>query len=184
MDHQARTDRPCRHLQIEFLESGDVKYGYFRHHDHTRLCRYLIEWPADRIEILGGQGLYEDHLRQTVTPSGFLLLEWDKVSTPGSKSGRGIDYIKKGYLQHPPNEAEVWHYREQFNVKPDLSLALHSPWRRINALASRSTAFFQDKDGRAQSFRPRELIEYVFRKPGVLFVDWQMETLSEPKRNW
>ena len=170
----------CRHLNIRFLDSGDVEYNFFRHHSKTMLYRYLIEWPAEQIEILGGQCLKDHNFRRSVTKDGFLLLEWDRVPD----LGRGVNYVKRGYLTHPSGEPELWQYSEQFNIKLDFSLHLHSPWERINAIQRRSTARFCGIDGHERSFLPRDLVECVFRSGGVLSIHWILETLEKPRKQW
>lgn len=98
--------------------------------------------------------------------------------------GRGVHYIKKGYLARPDNEPALWHYREQFSIKPHFSIFLHSPFERVNAIQRRSTAVFQPTAGGSQNYRPRELSEHVFHKQGVLTVDWILETLERRKNKW
>lgn len=174
----------CRHLTIHFLDSGDVRYSFFKHHSEIMLHRYLIEWPAACVEILGGPCLEDHNFRRSVTANGFLLLEWDRIPEVETGLGRGVDYVKKGYLARPLNEPELWSYREQFNIKPDFALWLHSPWERINAIQQRSTAQFRSIGGYERSYLPRELSECVFHDPGVLTVEWILETLETPRKRW
>ncbi len=172
----------CKHLNIDFLETGDVRYRFFRHHSEFMLHRYLIEWPAKKVEIIGGQCLRDHNFRSSVTASGFLLLEWDRVLEEKTGFGRGVDYIKRGYLKRPLNEPTLWHYREKVNIEPDFGLWLHSPRERISAIKCRSTAEFTGTDGCRKCFRPRELTERVFHEAGVLDIDWTLEVLDEPRR--
>lgn len=174
----------CRHLNIRFLESGDVEYRFFRHHSETMLHRYVIEWPAEQTEILGGQCIEEHNFRRSINQEGFLLLEWDKVPESETGLGRGIDYVKRGYLMRPVNEPTLWHYREKFRIKPDFSIWLHSPFECINAIKRRSSATFQRTTGHIQTFSPWDLSRCVFNEPGLLSVDWILETLEKPRRSW
>lgn len=174
----------CRHLNIRFLETGDVEYHFFRHHSKTMLHRYLIEWLADQVTVLGGQCLEDHNFRKSVTTDGFLLLEWDMVQEAETGLGRGVDYVKRGYLTHPVDEPALWHYREQFSIKPAFSIWLHSPFERINAIQRRSNAVFRRAQGGIQNYWPRDLSECVFQEPGVLTVDWTLETLDKPRKRW
>ena len=174
----------CRHLSIKFLETGDVEYCFFRHHSAMMLHRYVIEWPAKQIKILGGQCLEDHNFRRSVTPEGFLLLEWDVVPEAMTGLGRGINYVKRGYLRRPVNEPTLWHYREEFRIKADFSIWIHSPFERINAINRRSSATFRRATGDTQVFCPRDLSECVFREPGLLSVDRILETLEKPRRSW
>lgn len=61
----------CRHLNIRLLETGDVEYDFFRHHNKMMLHRYLIEWPADKVEIIGGQCIEDHNFRISCTKEGF-----------------------------------------------------------------------------------------------------------------
>lgn len=174
----------CRHLYIDFLENGDVKYEFFRHHSKFMLYSYLIKWPAEQIDIIGGQGLEDHNFRRITTPDGFLRLEWDKVSEAETKVGRSVDYIKRGFLKYLSGEPALWGYSERINIKPDFSLWLHSPYERLNAIQRRSTAVFFGKDGQEQNYRPRELSQRVFNQKGVLKVNWTLELLDDPKKAW
>lgn len=169
----------CRHLNIHFTETGDVDYNFFRHHSKTMLSRYLIEWPSDQVEILGGQCLKEHNFRTSVTAEGFLLLEWDKLLESETGLGRGVKYRKKGFLQRQTNEDKLWSYREKLGIKADFSLNLHSQFQPISAIKSRSSAIFRSGTGLVKAFLPRDLSEAVFHESGELEVDWVLETLEK-----
>jgi len=81
----------CRHMYITLHENGDVEYDYFRHHSRYKLSYYLIECPAEKVIIHGGQELETDNFCHSVTKEGYLLLSWDKRK---EDIGRGFHYTK------------------------------------------------------------------------------------------
>jgi hypothetical protein len=170
----------CRHHKIRFLETGDVEHHFFRHHSNTMLHRYLIEWPAEQVDILGGQCLEDHNFQRSVTKDGFLLLEWNVVKEAESRLGRGVTYVKRGYLTRPANEPTLWHYKEQFRMKPDYAIWLHSPYDCISAIKQRSIAVFESTSGKARNYHPRDLSECMFREPGLLSVNWILEKIEKP----
>ncbi len=85
----------CRHLNITFKENGDVEYDFFKHYSEYGLCKYIIEYPIDKIEIIGGQYFNSDNFKILPMSNGFTMLEWEKIKD----KARGIKYIKKNYLQ-------------------------------------------------------------------------------------
>ena len=36
----------CRHLIVQFHESGNVEYDFFRHGSEYMLTKYMIEWTS------------------------------------------------------------------------------------------------------------------------------------------
>lgn len=88
--------------------------------------------------------------------------------------------IKHGYLKQISSTPVLWRYCERFNIKPDFSIWLHSPWERINAIKSQSHAVFIDMDGHKENLSPWQLKERIFRKAGVLDIKWTLEVLENP----
>lgn len=174
----------CRHLNIDFLENGDVEYHFFRHHSEYTLYRYEIDWPANQVHINGGQCLNEHNFRRSTLSNGHLLLEWDKIPEKETQLGRGINYIKQHFLKPVPAEPHLWQYQEDITIKPDFWFYLHSPNKRINAIKNRSTATFVSTSGQILSYKPRELTERRFRTAGILKIRWVLETLDTAKTHW
>lgn len=167
----------CRHLNINFKENGDVEYHFFRHHSEYKLYKYIIEYPFDKIEIIGGQDYNHDNFKIFKMSNGYALLAWDKVKE--NNSARGINYLKRDYLkkmQHS-NGSFTFRYIDEINIKASktgdtFSLWLHTPFSNISAIKEKSMAIFN-----GVSYKPRELSEIVFRESGVLKVDWELEIL-------
>ena len=166
----------CRHLGITFHENGDVAYRFFRHHAKFLLSKYLIEYPVEKVVISGGQATFSDHYRQSVTPAGHLLVEWDRVEERETRSSRGLDYVKRDFLEQISDNPLLYRYRERIAVKPDFTLCLHGPRRRLSAVRARSSALFVGDSGREVLLQPHQLQEYVVRdEAGHLDVDWVLE---------
>ena len=166
----------CRHLGITFHENGDVAYSFFRHHVKFMLSRYLIEYPAEKVVITGGQEISNHHFLQTITPVGHLLLEWDRVEESETRTGRGVTYVKKDFLERISDSPLLYRFRERIVVKPDFTLCLHGPRRRLSAIRRRSTATFFGESGRNVLLQPRQLQEYVVHdEAGHLDIDWVLE---------
>lgn len=169
----------CRHLSISFKENGDVEYHYFRHHSEYKLSKYIIEYPIEKIEIIGGQEYNEDNFSISRTSNGYALLEWDKVKE--DKGARGISYIKKDYMKKLklPDGSFTFRYFEEIKIKASkpedrFGLWLHTPFSKISAIKKKSTANFNGK-----IYKPRELGEIVFSQSGILVVDWELEILKD-----
>lgn len=144
----------------------------------------MIEWPADKVDIIGGQYVSEHGFKKTITTQGFLLLEWDQISESATVAGRGISYMKIGYLRQVSEKPELWKYKETFMVKPDYSLWLHSPYERLNAIGKQFSAIFIAENKCKKNFYPRELSEWVSHEKSVLIVDWTLEVLANPRLVW
>ena len=170
----------CRHFTVTFRENDDVEYHFFRHHHEYMLSKYTIDWPAAQVEILGGQCLDDHNYRTTTLPNGHLVLEWDRIPESTTKLGRGVHYVKKNFLTSILWPAPRWQYHEDFRIKPDFSLWLHSPYERLSAVRNESTAIFYPNTDQPISYPPRKLSERVFRVPGTLRVRWVLELLDTP----
>jgi hypothetical protein len=112
-----------------------------------------------------------------------LLLEWDKIEEEKSGIVREIIYKKKGYLQLENNsDRKLFRYRENITVKPDFSIWLHGPYRKMSAVKSKSLATFNGVSGKVIRLTPWELKEKVFREErGILKVDWTIEIDNSAK---
>lgn len=169
----------CRHLSIIFRENGDVEYNYFRHHSEYKLYKYIIEYPFEQINIIGGKDYNKDNLKYKRMSNGYALLEWDKVKENGV--GRGISYIKKDYLKklQQPDGSLTFGYIENIKIKAlmpgdTFCLWLHFPDAKISAIKKKSTAVFK-----GVNYKPRELSEIVFKETGILKVEWELELLKD-----
>lgn len=173
----------CRMLTIHFCEDGDVKYDFCRTHGQTLLYRYLIEWPSEKVVCPRQEAFRIHNFRMSVTEKNYVLLEWDKVRENQTHSERNFYYYKKDKLSRVDKEPFLWRYTERIKIKPNFYLRLHTPFDRINALSQLSHATFQSASGQIRKFRPRELANIQFSdEPGVLTIDWTLETLYEPNR--
>jgi hypothetical protein len=169
----------CRHLNISFKENGDVEYHYFRHHSEYKLSKYIIEYPIEKIQIIGGQEYDEDNFTISRMSNGHALLEWDKVKK--DNGARGINYIKKDYMKKLklPDGSFTFRYFEEIKIKASkpndtFSLWLHTPFSKMSAIKNKSTAVFN-----GLKYKPGELSEIVFRQSGILIVDWELEILRD-----
>ncbi|WP_146134517.1 hypothetical protein [Aphanothece minutissima] len=164
------------------------------------LSRYLVEHPADKVSITGGQELTNHGYRHSVTPEGFLLLEWDRIREDETRLGRGINYVKHGRMERIQGSPALWRYTEQFKIKwlapsDTFELRLHQPNDRISAVKTMSRAeFVMDSHGRvatqgyrrkgwrtgypgyAMALTPAQLSGVVFHGSGTLQVNWVLES--------
>lgn len=169
----------CRHLNIIFLENGDIEYHFFKHHSEYKLYKYEIDYPFENVEIIGGQDFNIDNFKTIKTNNGLTLLTWDKLKE-SINGARGINYLKKNYLQKIEygNRNYSYKYIEKIQIKvpepgDSFVLYLHGINRSISAIKRKSRARFNNIQ-----YQPRDLCEIVFNTPGILEIDWELELLS------
>ncbi|MFZ4593915.1 MAG: hypothetical protein ACOYOF_06640 [Verrucomicrobiaceae bacterium] len=163
------------------------------------LSRYLVEHPADKVSVTGGQELTNHGYRHSVTPEGYLLLEWDRIREEETRLGRGLNNVKHGRMERIQGHPPLWRYTEQFKIKwvapgDTFELRLHQPNDRISAVKAMSRAEFgMNSHGRlvtqeyrknkwhkgcpgfAMAMTPAQLSGAVFHCSGTLQVDWVLE---------
>ncbi len=161
-----------RKLCISFRTDAHVEYRFQR--NERALSSYIVEHPADCVEILEGT---EEGYQTEVTPEGWFKLVWNRKNFDGWSC---VNYLKTDKLHRRKlGEREVFFFSEKIRIKaePYFCLWLGGPNGPLSAIKEHSRAVFYGTNGGLTEFRPRELTEEVFRASGTLHIDWYLELI-------
>jgi hypothetical protein len=192
-----------RELKIFFSEDCSVNYSF--HRSGSPLKSYLIEYPHEKVLLSETEIIKPNNFRKTITPEGFLQLNWDPVSeTDQSSEIKKICYEKKGFLSIIQENPLLLQYKETLRIKSGLHLYLHDRHHYISALKKRSKAVFTSAttgyvhsccsllySGRGGCYEeqvkpsdrlyllPTVLADAQFHCSGTLVIDWILEVIKK-----